>query len=554
MGSRKNNFIILGSLVAAALAGLIIVQVTWLNHAYNRELGVFSRNVGGALSAVIRKIESNEAWVIVSNLVVDDSGRSSERTMSFKIKKGDIFEQGGVTRDVEGGGYRFHNVLVSPDSTRGERGGKKIILDNDSYSYNMENNFITIMLVDTAAAVADTTIFSQMIEDTLLSASTSASDTIPFLERRYIIEKVVEEMDGKNSAAVTDRIEPSWLDSVIACTLKEAGIETPYAYGITMTGGDSIIIAIPDEYRDGLSRSEFRTPLFPHDLVKRGEQLVLYFPEKSGYLLGRERVFLVVALLSIVMLAGCFIYIIRAMWRQKRFSRQIVDFINNMTHEFKTPISTVAIAGENLGSMDEGIEPERIRNYARIISQESRRMRHQVEKILEMAALEEGDLNLSPVRVDIHTLLEGVVDGISVRINKAGGRINTVFSAFDPGIEADPTHLSSVFHNLLDNALKYTDGDPVIDISTEGDEKVVVVSIRDNGIGMQKGELRNIFNRYYRVSTGDLHDVKGFGLGLSYVRLIVEAHGGTVAVTSSPGRGSTFRLTLPRVLRKEDQR
>ncbi|MBU8923428.1 MAG: HAMP domain-containing histidine kinase [Bacteroidales bacterium] len=546
MRSRRRTYIFLSTLVGLALAGLIVVQVAYLDHAYDREFRIFSQNVNGVLHSITRRLETREAWVIVNNFVADSSGTSGGMTTTFRVGGNDILARDERIIKISDPVTGTDSIKVWINSTLTDHGETKTIADHATEPGQSATRFIKIMLVDTAGHSADTTICSHVIEDSDRSLPAIVPDSIPFLERRYIIEKVLEDMSGMGTARATDRIEPAWLDSIMTITLSDAGINTEYAYGIASNNGDSLIFAAPEEYGDKLSESEFRTRLFPHDLVARDDELLLYFPDQSSYLLGRESAFLILALLSIILLAGCYIFVIRTLWRQKRFSRQLIDFINNMTHEFKTPVSTIAIVGENLGAKQGSIDTERLANYARILKQESGRMKRQVEKILEMAALEEGDFNLDASPVDLHALLMSAVEGVSMRIEPLGGKIETAFATGTAMIEADPTHLGNVFHNLLDNAAKYTVGPPHIVISTsdEGDE--MVVTIKDNGIGIKNEDLRHIFDRYFRISTGDLHDVKGFGLGLSYVRLIVEAHGGSIIVSSSQGKGSSFRINLPK--------
>ncbi|HSG28516.1 MAG TPA: HAMP domain-containing sensor histidine kinase [Candidatus Krumholzibacterium sp.] len=513
-------------LVGAALAGLIIVQVAYLERAHERELRVFSRNVEGALSGIVRKIETREVWMMVSSLVLDGDGRQGQRTVTLNIDR-DEFDDAR------------RKIFSISDSTLVPGGIISRLCDTDSAG--RENDIISILRIDSTAG--DTTAWSRSSHDSIIVHHAGPPDSM--LGRRFIVEKVLEDMNGIGGAGALERIDAALLDSVVAVTLDEAGIRTGCAYGITTPGGDSLLLAVPATYGNDLLESGYRTKLFPNDMPPRSEELVLYFPDRSSYLFGQERAFLVLALFSIFLLGGCFIYVIRTLMIQKRFSLRLVDFINNMTHEFKTPVSTIAIVGENLGGLKGGIEPDRIENYSRILAQESGRMRHQVEKILEMAALEEGRIALSRDTIDLGELLEKAAEGLKMRLGPAGGSIE-ISRTDDVTIEGDRTHLENVFHNLLDNAIKYSPDSPRIAVSMILEDGFVAVSVTDGGIGIKAEDLRHVFEKYYRVGTGDRHDVKGFGLGLSYVRLIVEAHGGSVSATSRPGMGSTFTVRIPR--------
>ena len=221
------------------------------------------------------------------------------------------------------------------------------------------------------------------------------------------------------------------------------------------------------------------------------------------------------------------------------------DFINNMTHEFKTPIATISLAVDSINSPMIRSKPEKIKRYADIIKQENSRMLKQVEKVLNIAQLDKQDFDLKLSPVDINDLVNQAVEHSALKVNQRGGVIKAILQAKQAVIRGDENHISNVIHNLLDNANKYSPEKPIITLTTEDHKDGVLLSIEDQGIGMSKDELKRIFEKFYRVSTGNLHDVKGFGLGLSYVKAIVDAHRGKVDVVSDPGKGSKFTLLFP---------
>ena len=233
------------------------------------------------------------------------------------------------------------------------------------------------------------------------------------------------------------------------------------------------------------------------------------------------------------------------MFRQKKLSDIKTDFINNMTHEFKTPIATISLAVDAMNNpMVKGNE-ERITRYTGIIRDENKRMNSQVEKVLQMALLDRNEIKLSREVLDLHSLISTAVDAISIQIRQKGGSISTDLKATKTRINCDEVHLTNVVQNLLDNANKYSLETPIIEIETWNDKKGIFISIKDHGIGMDRDTQQRIFEKFYREPKGNLHDVKGFGLGLTYVKAILDAHDGSITVKSQPDMGSQFTVYLP---------
>jgi two-component system phosphate regulon sensor histidine kinase PhoR len=364
-------------------------------------------------------------------------------------------------------------------------------------------------------------------------------------KRQMIIRKVVDDITTAKFVPFEARVKTAILDSLIDSTLNEKGIATTYAYGVVSTPRDSLYFAKPAKFTGELKRSEFRSRLFPNDVFAAADDLVLYFPQQNIYLLKQMVGLLSSSFILLGVVVFGFVYTVRTIYKQRQFARLMVDFINNMTHEFKTPISTIALASEALANPEIARDENRLSRYSRIIRDENTRMRNQVEKILEMAALEEGDYELNVAAVDAHKIIADAVQNIALQIEKRGGKIDCQFQATAPIIEADEVHLANIIHNLLDNANKYSPETPMITIATENDNTGLHIRIADKGMGLRPEEQKRVFEKYYRVPTGNVHDVKGFGLGLSYVKLMVEAHGGTITVRSEYQKGSEFDIGLP---------
>ena len=273
--------------------------------------------------------------------------------------------------------------------------------------------------------------------------------------------------------------------------------------------------------------------------------MVLSFPEKTNYLLYSIWPLLFTSFILTLTLIVGFVYTLSTILKQKKLADIKNDFINNMTHEFKTPIATIAIANQSIQDPRIYSNIDKLTYYTGIIRDENQRMLNQVEIVLQMAQLDKGELNLKLEMIRIDDLLLQAASSVQLQVEQKNGRLITNLNCDDVYLNCDGNHLLNVFTNLLDNANKYSPQDPSIAIESNFNAQYVVIKISDKGIGMSKEDQKRIFDIFYRVSTGDLHDVKGFGLGLSYVKAIVERHNGTVEVKSELGKGSTFILTLP---------
>jgi two-component system phosphate regulon sensor histidine kinase PhoR len=341
-----------------------------------------------------------------------------------------------------------------------------------------------------------------------------------------------------------DRLDSLVLDSILSHRLAEAGVDLDYVYGVMQAESDSLWLG-PEEYIDELMATEYRAGLFPHDYFAPRSDLLLYFPEGKVYIWKQVSPMLISIIAFLAIIIYCLVYIIKTIFAQRRNAALMVEFVNNMTHEFKTPISTVALASEAVLRPDIISDREKVARYSRLIIDENRRMRNQTEKILQMAALEEGDLELKLDRVNLYRVIKEAVDNIAIQVESREGKIEFSSEATNYSILADKVHLSGIIINLLDNANKYSPEKPSISISTWNSNHGVYLRIEDHGKGISEEHLKHIFKKYYRVPTGNIHDVKGFGLGLSYVKLITEAHNGRILIKSQPGKGTQVELFFP---------
>lgn len=275
-----------------------------------------------------------------------------------------------------------------------------------------------------------------------------------------------------------------------------------------------------------------------------GSYFGVQFPNREAHILNQMEIWTFSSFVLLLVIVF-FAYTLFIILKQKRLSEIQKDFINNMTHEFKTPIATIAVSAEVLKDPQIVNTPERLQNYAAIIQKENLRLKHQVERVLQMAQLDKEGVGVMKEAVDAHALLQEAIHNCSMLMREKQGDIRTALEAQRTKLNGDKLHLTNVFTNLIDNAIKYCTVAPSIQISTSNASNGIQIEIADNGIGIARDDQRKVFQKFFRVHTGNVHDVKGFGLGLSYVKTMVEAHGGTITLQSEPGKGSRFNIFLP---------
>ncbi|MCH6233977.1 sensor histidine kinase [Cognataquiflexum rubidum] len=358
-----------------------------------------------------------------------------------------------------------------------------------------------------------------------------------------LFDRAWGELIGKKD--VFSRMDTGQVNQILKNNLKEKGIEQPFDLGIINEKGKLFpVTALVDSF--SLVNSKMQARLFPGDIIPQENYLFIHFPYKRAYVFRQIWLPVLSSVLFIGIVIFCFVYAIRVIIRQKNLSEIKNDFINNMTHEFKTPIATVSLAVEALQDPELLNQESFRKRYLTIIKDENKRLGGQVEKVLQAATLEKKEFSLKMEYVDLTEILENAKSQFELQVENKGGKITLENRMNDPNLMSDPFHLSHIINNLLDNANKYSRDSPIIHIKAWDQNGFVFVSIQDNGIGMSKEATKKIFDKFYRIPTGNVHDVKGFGLGLSYVKTIIEAHKGEISVNSEPGKGSIFTIKLPK--------
>jgi two-component system phosphate regulon sensor histidine kinase PhoR len=347
------------------------------------------------------------------------------------------------------------------------------------------------------------------------------------------------------SEGIKQRISYYNIHEIIQLEFSKLGILTPFYVGIIDTKNSNLVYVEHSIYSDRLIQSMLYVQLFPHDILASNYRLSVIFPEIQAYILDSLSIFLLGSASCILLIMGIFSISISSLLKQKKLSKMKTDFIDNMTHEFQTPLATISLASEALRDQ-EILESELTRNrFLDAIHKENSRLSKHVDLILQIATLEDKSIPLILESVNIHEILELAIDKQLINIRNKGGKINAIFLANHPTIQGDSHHLFNVFTNLLDNACKFSKDFPDITIKTENTKLDILIQIIDKGIGIKKEDHKKIFDRFYRINTSNRHDVKGFGLGLSYVHSIVIMHKGSVSIQSHAKNGSTFSVKLP---------
>lgn len=355
-----------------------------------------------------------------------------------------------------------------------------------------------------------------------------------------------------------EEISNEKLDKTLQLELQNQNIDLEYEYGVysnetkhffILNGNYVPMVSQNEQSSEGeinssLYQSEYQVDLFRTEIGNPGF-LKIFFPSKNSFLWSQVWKSLLSSLLFTGLILFCFSYTLMIIFKQKKVSEMKTDFINNMTHEFKTPIATISLASDSILSPVIINNEEKITRFIKIIKQENQRMLSQVEKVLNMARIDNKDFDLKINTVNMHDIISDAIDHAMLTVQKQDGTIEAKLEAKNAIIEGDTTHLSNIIHNLLDNATKYSKEHPTIKVITKNYFAGIEICVEDKGIGISSDSLKHVFDKFYRVHTGNLHNVKGFGLGLSYVKAIVEAHKGTVKVQSELGKGSKFILNLP---------
>jgi two-component system phosphate regulon sensor histidine kinase PhoR len=509
---KKNYFWILIVIVIFALSGLILFQSYWIVSAFKIKESQFNQRVNNALNNIVKSLQQEETVSFLKNEVntlFEDSISIKRPSNSIHFSK--EFQGNSYKNNAQ---YKARIGVVPDDSLSGQ---------NNEISLNKLLSKLSGNSNDTSA------------ED----RKNAYSRAIYYKSR--IVENIVNKLI-KSHLRIEERIDNEKLALIIRADLILEGIKIPYEYAVKDDGGN--VIYKSTGYNDTIARN-YVARLFPDDIFDQPNFLVLQFPGRDTYIFHSMGLMVIssIALTAIIILTLAFVIVY--VLKQKKLSEIKTDFISNMTHELKTPISTISLASQMLNDTSIPDEAKNIGHLSKLILDESKRLGLHVEKVLQMAVFEKAHIKLKPKKLNANELIANILNNFNLQLKNHNGKIFKELNAEYPFIMADEMHFTNVILNLLDNALKYRKDDPVIMVATRNSANGLIIEVKDNGIGISKENQKKIFDQFYRVPTGNVHNVKGFGLGLSYVKKISEAHGGNVSIESKPDHGSTFSIFIP---------
>ena len=530
-----NRKLILGiSLLSGiSLIGLVFIQVYWIQSAIEQRKSQFEDNVKKSLVEVVYDVDRYEA---ISRM---------NKNAASKDLLNQILQKGGKVLN------NHATYLDELDTVFNAIHDKFNVQIVEKHIFNKESGSETNHKIISQKYGNDTA-FTIEITDTTPSKFNAVSRDL-WSQKTEIVEELVSDIFsfdffGSNAERIT---QPD-LDSIIESVLKKNGINTKYQMGVFDVMNHSIY-DLKDNNQSDLYESPFKISLFPNDIFGSPLYLSMYFPNENAFILKSMWMMLAISAIFVLIIIFAFYYSISTILKQKKLSIIKNDFINNMTHELKTPISTISLACEALNDKGIANSKETQGRFVNMINEENKRLGVLVENVLQSAVIDKGELTLNEEFFNIHDVIDRAVKNVKIQVEKKNGQITMSKLATKEEVYADNVHITNVIYNLLDNANKYTAVQPSIEITTEDIVGGIVIKVKDNGVGISKENQQKVFEKLYRVPTGNVHDVKGFGLGLSYVKAIVQKHDGTIVVESTLGKGSTFVLTLPMQKEKDNE-
>jgi two-component system, OmpR family, phosphate regulon sensor histidine kinase PhoR len=512
---KRKTIFLLAAFFLLAFSGLIMIQLYWIQNAINITDQQFRYQVNKALESVVLNLEENE----LVKKILEEVGTAKNDSITAVISA-----NSSMAKKLQG--FKPNTELLK------------------KYGLTTRENQIIVDKPGQKIIISAEDILPFPIEETpeLTQANNEAGISGRVTNRIISVENIMEGL-FKQPPEIGDRVDIADINSQLRDAFNIVGIKLKYEFAIR--SGRAGIIKKTAGYIDAPGTNRFMRQLFPNDPVPGQNQMVLYFLQEKQYKFEKMGslgfLSLLITAFLLVLSAGTFIVI----FRQKKLSEIRNDFINNMTHELKTPISTISLAAQMLADKSIAADKKDIDSLAKVVADESQRLKYHVEKVLQTAIFEKEKLKL--VETDVHVVLNKVVDGFSLQVSSAKGHIIKDYQATNSSAFVDEIHFQNALANIIDNAVKYSKAKPEIVISTKNYGNGLLITIEDNGIGVSRENLRRIFDKFYRVPTGNIHTVKGFGLGLSYVKKVIDDHNGRIKVESQVGKGTKFAVYIPKI-------
>lgn len=500
---KKWHIYIIIFVISIALMGLIYVQSIYIQRALVIQNTIFETYANEAMVRTAIRIEEEEATQLLNSSQYNN-----------------LYNQ---TQSINGNcglNLQYQNGIIILDVVKGP----------DTYTFKGQN------LQDIDSLVKMAQLGNEIEAELTHGLLNSYNDMVENMTMQFLY--------GNNSAPVFDS---SKIFNYLSYELERIGINTDFEFALIDGYTFKKLISTIDKLTPEIRQEAYKTPIHTSFFNDDHAILMVQFPNKKSYLLKSNSQLLKASFFFIILIAAAFGASLLIIFKQKKLSELKTDFINNMTHELKTPVATISLATEMLNKEKVRDDKDKVMNYNKIISLENKRLGTHIERVLQIAQLDKDELKLSKETVDVNEIINDLLIKFQLRLDDVDAEINTDLKALKTKFRADKTHIINMFSNLIDNAIKYSSDERKLNINivTENIKDTIVFKITDNGIGMNKSDQKKIFTKFYRVPTGNIHNVKGFGLGLSYVKTIIEAHKGTIEVNSEPNKYTTFIVSLP---------
>jgi len=499
----KRKLWILTVALSLALMGLIVIQLFWMDNAIDLKEKQFEQLVNGTLTDIAGEVEKYY------------TAQQMKEVLEAEEKAREMLD---IQWDIQLEGINPPEVFFENESDQ-----KKAVPEIVVKSKNSDSDSDSLISV----TINEKEIF-QIEEE--------------FMKQEQLVKKVMKEL-LLEEVAFGERISQKNFNKILDHSFRDRGMDFPYEYSV-LDGADSPVYST-EGFEKNTPNYIFRTSLMGDKLKDRATYLYIYFPGQKKFIRGSMGMLGTSTILFTVFMVVAFSFALYVIFRQKKLSDIKSDFVSNMTHELKTPISTISLASQMLSDTTIPQEKKNMDQISRIIQTESKRLGYQVERVLQMSVLDQGHLILKKRPVEMHDLISAVEHNFRLQVENGNGAMEVEYQANQYEVNADRVHMMNVITNLVDNAIKYSGDEPQIHIQTFNKNDFFCLSIADQGIGISKEDQKKVFEKFYRVSTGNVHDVKGFGLGLSYVKLIVEQHNGRIHLSSELGKGSKFEVQFP---------
>ncbi|MEQ8907751.1 MAG: HAMP domain-containing sensor histidine kinase [Vicingaceae bacterium] len=510
MNNKKLPFLTVAA--SLSMVALIAIQVYWIKTSAETQQRRFDQKAMEVMSEVTEKLEREEAITSVTSRLFHDLRKDIPGDSVFTLDQFPLNDP-------------FQKQLIKKQDHKSTQDPTK-----DLYNIQFE------------PPQQDSTLFIiRKTQKRVLSSRVNFESQLQ--NKATLVNEIVNELAliSVNYRNFDERVSHQQIDSLFKRELKKSGLNTDYVFDILDAETQYLSFTQDPILGEKLKKSPYRLSLFPNDFTE-SDSLLLYFPKQQSFLLKNSWEILALSFLLVLILILLFYSSLSTIFKQKQLSQVKNDFINNMTHELKTPISTIGLACEALSDKSISIDPNRRESYVGMINEENKRLSVLVDNVLKSAVWDSAELKLETQPVNLHEIIHRVAENFEIQISKREGNLELELAADNSVIKGDKVHLSNVFYNLLDNANKYSNDKPQVAIISKVKGGQLTIQVKDKGIGISKENQKRIFEKFYRVSTGNLHDVKGFGLGLNYVKRIVELHQGSIDLKSQKGKGTTITL------------